>query len=611
MNFFAELPGPAKAVIAGLFVLVLVLAGVAFVPRGSGGAEASGAGPVPGYTTLFTNMEPKVAGEAGRVLQTNQIPFRISRDGTAVEVPSEKADEARVKLATEGIPKEGDLGFTQIFGEKLSSLVATDFEKRVAFNRALNGELSRIIRKIDGVQAASVIVNMPEERLFTEDRKPTTASVMVKQDPAKRLTKQQVEGIQHLVASSVPGLKTNNVTVVSDAGSLLSDGMTENAGDVEDRLIAKALDRQLMLTHEREAAVESKVQSLLDKIFGPGKSVVRVAVDLDFTQKRTKTRLFAPPADGSGRSAPSSSQKVTERNRGGKGGSTTGGVPGTASNLPRVPGYPLEEVATGGGATQYEKTAESVQHGTYSMNDTLTEEEVGTVKRLSVTALIQGLPAERVPAMVQIVSSTAGADVLGRGDQIVVQPVAFDTSQTDMLKQLLEQQDETKKAKDPKKKDGGIPLSWIIGVAAAFLALLLLIAVIRLSNRKEDTTDVLVDSLGDSGMPSNFDPNALGAYGGPSEMTGQVPLGGDEGPFSFLEQYDPDMVAELLSQERAGTSAGVLQQMNPGFAESVLAVMSPDIQGEVIERLQAGAPLPAFQARQVATNLRRRLGVPA
>ncbi|MEB3221508.1 MAG: flagellar basal-body MS-ring/collar protein FliF [Candidatus Sericytochromatia bacterium] len=612
MNFFAELPGQAKALIGVLATLVVVLAGVAFIPRG-GGAEAAStaAGPAPGYVVLFSNLEPRVAGDAGKVLQTAQLPFRITKDGTSLEVPAERADEARVKLAAEGIPKEGDLGFTQIFGEKLSSLVATDFEKRVAFNRALNGELSRIIRKIDGIQAASVIVNMPEERLFTEERKPTTASVMLKQDPAKRLAKQQVEGIQHLVASSVPGLKTNNVTVVSDTGSLLSDGMTENAGDVQDRLVAKALDRQLMLTHEREAAIESKVQSLLDKIFGPGKSVVRVAVDLDFTQKRTKTRLFAPPADGSGRSAPSSTQKVTERTTGGKAGGTSGGVPGTSSNLPRVPGYPLEEVPSGGATgSQYERTAESTQHGTYSMNDTLTEEEVGTVKRLSVTALIQGLPAERVPAMMQIVASTSGADVGGRGDQIVVQPVAFDTSQTDMLKQLLEQQDETKKAKGPKKKEGGIPLSWIIGVAAAFLALLLLIAVFRLSNRKEDTTDVLVDSLGDTGMPSNFDPNALGAYG-PTEMTGQVPGAGEEGLFFFLEQADRESVAELLSRERPATAAGILAMMNPGNAEDVLAVMPPELQEQIFAKLQEGSQLPAFQARTIATKLRRDLGVPA
>ena len=605
MNFFADLPPQAKAVIGVLAALLAVAVGVIiFMPKG-GGEQAGGPGVVTsGYTVIYSNMDPKVAAEAGAELKAGQIDFHIIKEGTAIEVATAKADDARVRLALKGLPKDADIGFSQLFGDKPNSFISTDFEKKVAFNRALNGELSRLIKKIDGVQAASVIVNMPEEQLFTEERKPTTASVMVKQDPARKLTKQQVEGIQHLVASSVPGLKTNNVEVVSDTGSLLSDGMTENAGDVEDRMLAKALDRQMMLTREREGAIESKVQSLLDKIFGPGKSVVRVACDLDFTQKKTKTRLFAPPADGAGRAAPTNSQKISEKSTSG----APGGMPGTTSNVPGVQSYPLTQLANNG--ANYERTSETTQNGTYSMNDSITEEEVGAIKRLSVTALIQGLPAERVPAMSEIVKSTAGAD-LARGDQIVVQPVAFDQSQNDMLKQLLEQQEEAKKATTTKKKEGGIPLSWIIGAMAAILLLMVIIAVIRLSSRREDTTDVLVSSLGDvgGGMPANFDPNALGGFN-PGEMHGQVPMA-DDSPFGFLETMDAEMVADLLSQERPGTSAGVLAALNPGFADMVLSVMPPDMQEELIQRLQQNPQLPAFQAKQIASNLRRRLGVPA
>ena len=246
MNFFADLPPQAKAVIGVLAALLAVAVGVIiFMPKG-GGEQAGGPGVVTsGYTVIYSNMDPKVAAEAGAELKAGQIDFHIIKEGTAIEVATAKADDARVRLALKGLPKDADIGFSQLFGDKPNSFISTDFEKKVAFNRALNGELSRLIKKIDGVQAASVIVNMPEEQLFTEERKPTTASVMVKQDPARKLTKQQVEGIQHLVASSVPGLKTNNVEVVSDTGSLLSDGMTENAGDVEDRMLAKALDRQM------------------------------------------------------------------------------------------------------------------------------------------------------------------------------------------------------------------------------------------------------------------------------------------------------------------------------------------------------------------------------
>jgi len=613
VNFFQELSAQGKAVVVLLLMLLVVAVGANFIPRGNQNTIKSGVegSAEPGYTVIFRNMEPQTAGEAAAELKERGIDVHIVNDGTAVSVPSAKADEARIKLALKGLPKAGDIGFSQLFGDKPNSFISTDFEKKVAFNRALNGELARLVRKIDGVDSASVLINMPEDQLFTEERKPTTASVMVRQSPNKSLGKAQVEGIQHLVASSVPGLKTNNVTVVNDQGKLLSDGMTENAGDVTDRLLAKALDRQMMLTHERESAIEVKVQSLLDKMYGPGKSVVRVAVDLDFTQKKTKTRLFAPPADGTGRVYPANSTKSTEKSN--NGGATQGNITGVTGNLPRLPGYPLESLPNqGSGSGGFEKTYENTQHSNWSMNDTLTEEEIGTVKRMSVTALIQGLSLERVPALVQIVAATAGADVGGRGDQIVVQPVAFDTSQTDMLKQLLEQQEQSKTAaaSNAKKKDGGIPTSWIIGAAVGFVVLFLLLALVRMASRREDTTDVLVDSLGDPGMPPAFDPNALAGFA-PAEMTQQVPeASGGDSAFGFLEQIDPNTVAELLMQERPATAAAVLGTLNPGYADMVLSVLPPEMQDDLMQRIQGQPTLPAFQQRSVAQQLRRRLGVP-
>ena len=178
-------------------------------------------------------------------------------------------------------------------------------------------------------------------------------------------------------------------------------------------------------------------------------------------------------------------------------------------------------------------------------------------------------------------------------------------------KELCIQQEEEKKKKEKNgKKEGGIPLSWIIGVALGILAMIIIIAVIRLANRKEDTTDVLVASLGETGMPSDFDPNALGGGYPGMEMHGSVPMAGEDGPFAFLQQMDPEMVADLLAQERSGTAAGVLGLMDPGYADLVLQVMPPEMQEDLIQRLQTQAPLPAFQQKTVAQQLKRRLGVP-
>ena len=219
MNFLAELSPQAKAILGGLIVVLLLAVGANFIPRGgsSAGGGEGGAAPA-GQVVIYSNMEPKIAAEAAAVLKEKQIPFQLVKEGTAISVPQDKADEARIKLAVAGHPKEGDVGFSQLFGDKPNSFISTDFEKKTAYNRAIMGELSRIIRKIEGVENASVLLNIPEEQLFAEEKKPTTASVMVKLAAGRMLAKQRVECIVQLVASSVPGLRTNNVTVVAVNG---------------------------------------------------------------------------------------------------------------------------------------------------------------------------------------------------------------------------------------------------------------------------------------------------------------------------------------------------------------------------------------------------------
>lgn len=610
MNFLAELSPQAKAILGGLVVVLLLAVGANFIPRGGGSSAGGGegGGAPSGQVVIYSNMEPKIAAEAAAVLKEKQIPFQLVKEGTAISVPQDKADEARIKLAVAGHPKEGDVGFSQLFGDKPNSFISTDFEKKTAYNRAIMGELSRIIRKIEGVENASVLLNIPEEQLFAEEKKPTTASVMVKLVPGRMLAKQQVEGIVHLVASSVPGLRTNNVTVVADNGKLLTEGMSDNAGDVEDRLATKALHQQMEMTRARETSVETKVQSLLDKVYGPGRAVVRVAMELDFTQEKRRQRLYAPPNDIKGGNAPTYSERTTERSTN---GTSNGGVPGTTTNIPN---YPMETAGgSSGGST--ERTTERVQNNSYSMSESLTEGEIGTIKRMSVTVLVQGLQPDGVNNLTQIVTSASGADVARRGDSVVVRPVNFDDSQLRALKDLMEMEEKAKEAANPKnkKKEGGIPLSWIIGTGAAFVILFLLLAIMRMANRKEDTTDVLVNTLGDPGLPPQFDPNALAGYNNGYEMTGSVPaMGGvGEGPFSFLEQMDPEMVAELMAQERPGTAAGILALIDPGYADTVLSMLPPEMADDLVNRIQTQAELPAFQQKTISQQLKRRLGVPA
>ena len=150
--------------------------------------------------------------------------------------------KARVSLAAAGLPKDGDPGFS-LFDK--SDFISTDFDKKVKLLRAMNGEIKRLVKQVDGVEDAAAMVTMPEETLFQTEKKPVTAAVMIKMQPKRVLTPSQVDGLTHLIASSVPGLITENVTITDDLGNLLTQGLETNAGNKEDRAISRVLNMQM------------------------------------------------------------------------------------------------------------------------------------------------------------------------------------------------------------------------------------------------------------------------------------------------------------------------------------------------------------------------------
>jgi flagellar biosynthesis/type III secretory pathway M-ring protein FliF/YscJ len=408
--------------------------------------------------------------------------------------------------------------------------------------------------------------------------------------------------------------------VVADNGKVLSNGMSENSGSHDDRTLTAALERRVNLTRQHEQTVEMKVQGILDKMYGPGKSVVKVAVDLDFTQKQTKTTLYAPPADPKGALAPSYKEKVSERSSSGGGDSTLamGGLPGTTSNTPGASSYGLvngKAYSSGGMGNLYERSSEQSRNGIYSRNDVLTEDEVGTVKRLSITALIQGLTADRVAALTQIVAATAGADTLRRGDTVVVQGVTFDTSAEENMRKMMQEDDKPNRPNP--KKDNQIPLPVFIGIGVATLFGAALLAFIRMNNRREDT-DFLAESLGDMSLPQEFNPGlledddfGLSTRVPQSQNNPMAQAGFDDGPFSFLEEYEPESIAQILNGEKSIAVAGVLASLNPSIADMVLGYLDPDIQDDVFNRLQNPSPMPGLQQRSLAQSLRRKIGIAA
>ncbi len=236
------------------------------------------------YSVLYSNLDPADAGEITGYLTDNKIPYKLANGGSSISVPSDKVYDLRITMASEGMPRSGNVGYS-IFDQ--SNLGMTEFLQNLNFRRALEGELMRTIVQLSGVDAARVHIVMPKERLFKEDKKEATASVVLKLRRPGMLSTEQVAGITHLVASSVEGLQPDNITIIDQRGNMLSSGTSTDP-------LAGLTATQLEVRKGVESYLERKAQTMLDGVVGPGRSIVRVTADLNFQQLEKTSELYDP-----------------------------------------------------------------------------------------------------------------------------------------------------------------------------------------------------------------------------------------------------------------------------------------------------------------------------
>ncbi len=288
--------------VAVIAILGLVIIGLAYI-----GWRAAN----PPYATLFSRLSPEDAGEIVAVLRDNGVPYRLSDNGTTLMVPDDLVYETRLALAGQGLPRGGVVGF-EVFLE--TALGATDFDRQVRYNMALQGELTRTIREINGVLDARVHIVMPERRLFARDERPATASVFLQLRPGFQLNANQVRGIAHLIARSVEGLEPENITIVDNWGQVLSDVLRpDSIGLVDGAGLATRLE--LQRAYERE--LELRAQTMLETVYGQGRAIVRVNAELNFDMEEERQDLFEPVVRNEG--VVRSSQIFEEESRGAAG----------------------------------------------------------------------------------------------------------------------------------------------------------------------------------------------------------------------------------------------------------------------------------------------------
>jgi flagellar M-ring protein FliF len=368
------------------------------------------------FRPLFANLTTEDAGEIVKKLKEQKIPYQISEDGKAVLVPSDKVYELRLALASEGLPQGGGVGF-EIFDRKNFGM--TEFVQKLNYQRALQGELSRTISQIAGVESARVHLALPEKSLFKESEKPATASVVLKMRSNRGLREGEVQGVVHLVASSIEGMDPENVTILDSRGKVLSKN---SASDVASKQSGARQETQRLF----EKTQEDKLQSLLDKVVGSGKSVARVSATFDFKQVEKYEERYDPET-----AAVRSEQRSEE-----KGGttSTASGIPGVQSNL----GKSAPAAGSTGGGTKSDETL----NYEVSRSTARIIEPVGALSKVSVAILVDGkydlAPGAkpeakpkyqpRSPDELQkieaLVKSTVGFNA-ERGDQVTVANIPF------------------------------------------------------------------------------------------------------------------------------------------------------------------------------------------
>lgn len=425
----------------------------------------------PTYSLLYANLSPQDEAQVAQALDAAQIPYRLNSGSSGIEVPAERLDEARLKLAGQGVTDSDSFAAL----EKSSGFGVSQFMEDVRYQHALEMELARTIASLQPVAGARVNLAEPRQSVFVSDNRTASASVFVQLKPGSNLEAEQVQAIVNLVASSVPNLSPGQVTVVDQQGRLLSAPSGHDAYAMD--------ERQYDMVHRMETDYARRIEALLSPMVGPGLVHAQVVADLNMGVSEQAKELYTP------NSQIVRSEQLSEQSAGGPG---TGGVPGSLSNEPPAPGVlappaaaqaaagqtaaaagaapqtaaqgagaqssaattagapagapgqaATQPVGGGVGAIPGDKTLSRDVTRNYEIDRTLayTSQPAGTIRRLTVAVLIGNrnvtgadgkvtkvpLDAQELARVTQLVKDAVGFDA-SRGDSVSVVNASLDST---------------------------------------------------------------------------------------------------------------------------------------------------------------------------------------
>jgi flagellar M-ring protein FliF len=383
----------------------------------------------PTYRVLFTNLSDRDGGAIIAQLSQMNIPYK-NGDGGTVLVPQDRVHEARLKLASQGLPKGSVVGFELMETQKFG---VTQFQEQVNYQRALEGELARSIQALAPVANARVHLALPKQSGFLRDKQPPTASVLIQLHNGKALDRAQVAGIVHLVSSSVPEMNPKNVSVVDQHGNLMASPRDGSAAGLD--------AAQLDYVGRIESETIRRIEDILEPIVGRGNVRAQVTADVDFSQIENVAETYAPN-QGADTKAAIRSQSTQESSQ--PGPATPQGVPGALSNQPPTP--PTAPI--NGAAAPLNANQPGTAGGNSTRREALTNFEVdktvrhtkvasGQIKRITAAVVVNhkggkdgAAPAplsEQEMANVNALVREAMGFNKERGDSVNVVNTAFNT----------------------------------------------------------------------------------------------------------------------------------------------------------------------------------------
>lgn len=533
-EIFNKLSMQQRMMIGGLVVLtILMLVFVLFIFN------------EPNYSVLYTKLASEDASKVIEHLNSQKIPYKIEDNEQTIKVPKEKVYEARLALAAKGIPNSGVIGY-EIFDKNTMGM--SDFMQKLNYKRALEGELSRTIMQEAGIEGARVHIVIPARSVFKDEQKDPTASVVLKVAGHATLNQQYIQGIAHLVASSVEGMKPEKVTIVDTKGNLLSRVNEEGA-------FGNFTGKQYEIKSAVENYLASKAQSMLDNVLGYGNSIIKVNADIDFNQVEKTMEMYDPETQ-----VAISEQSVK---------SESGGKTVSDSNV----------VLTQNTTTNYEvsKTIQKVVEG------------VGNIKRLSLAAVINGIPKEGKDAQgnPKTIMEPRTDEQMKKLEQIISQAVGITPTRNDQIS-VVNMPFETQTGTDANDQGSSLMKidqmsNLILGVVGIIAALIILKGLLKRLKNEKIVIGTVNYGQGDfmpamavagNGAYVNGNGNGNGAappmLNGAPQVAGKLEGGAKQRSLIEIGNIEDEVSADALERQAHQEQIVTYVQKNPSEAAKLI-----------------------------------------